>query len=417
MLNVILYGIVLYAVLLALSGMLNRQKLPPELYMAAMPILSAAILYGLVILPGTFGIFNRLSLGIASLLMILFFYRQTKNVVRDTGTFLNGLNSGVRLFPPFLWSVFFPLAIQIMSPIQGGDSLVYHLPNIRYFMDSGSTTTFLPEFLYRPEAITAYYPRGMEALYAFFYQFPGGHFSIVIFKWLLFISFYFILSHTCKNRVIAASLTAFCASLHLINEDIGTLKNDMPLALFLVFAAALLTERNKAFDGLLPAGAMALALATKSSALFYVAPLFALWVLKEWRRLPPVFVYTLGLIVPMGLYFYFANWIANGSPLFPFGVSAFGITLFPGEPNQLASTTLLANFDGKLPLYFFRGLLRQTGPAGALLIGAALLTVPAWFIVERLLKKQRSSARQNWDCFCFGVLAFSSRRFQITTAM
>lgn len=390
MLNLILYGIVLYGVLLLLSGILRRQELPPELRLAAMPILCALILYGLSILPGTFGIFNRFSLGAGAFLLILFFHRETRGAFYQAGTFLSELEAGFRPFPVLLWFIFFPLIIQIMSPVHGGDSLVYHLPNISYFLKSGSTATFLPEFLYRPEAITAYYARGMEVLYAFFYQFPASRFSMVIFKWLLFFSFYFILSHTCGNRLVAASLTAFCASLHLINEDIGTLKNDLPLALLLVFAVALLAERKESSGGLLlPAGAMALALAIKSSALFYVAPLFLLWVLRERRRLPVVMLYTLGLIVPLGLYFYFVNLIANGSPLFPFGVSMFGITVFPGEPNRLTATTLLANLDGKLPLYFLRGMLRQAGPAGALLLGIALLAGPAWFLIERLRKKSK----------------------------
>jgi hypothetical protein len=281
MLDMILYGIVLYAVLLLLSAILRQQGLPLDLRLAAMPILCALILYVLVILPGTFGLFNRLSLSVAALLLIFIFHRETKSVFHPANRFLNGLGEGFRPFPVLLWFIFFPLIIQIISPIQGGDSLVYHLPNIRYFLDSGSTATFLPEFLYRPEAITAYYARGAEAIYAFFYQFPASRFSIVIFKWLLFLSFYFILNHTCGNRIVAASLTAFCASLHLISEDIGTLKNDFPLALFLAFAATLLIRRKENGGGLLlPAGSMALALATKSSALFDVTPLFLIWVLK-----------------------------------------------------------------------------------------------------------------------------------------
>ena len=372
--------------------------MPPELLLAAIPIVCALIFYMLVILAGTFGCFNRLSLSITALLLILFFHRETKGAFRQTKAFLCGLKAGFHPFPVLLWFIFFPLLIQIMSPIHGGDSLVYHLPNISYFLKSGSTATFLPEFLYRPEAITSYYMRGMEVLYAFFYQFPASRFSIVIFKWLMLFSFYFILSHRCGNRVIAASLTAFCASLYLINEDIGTLKNDLPLALLLVFAATLLIECKESSEGgtLLPAGAMALALAVKSSALFYVAPIFLMWALKKRWQIPSVLIYTLGLIIPLGLYFYFVNWINTGSPLFPFGVSIFGTTLFPGEPNRLTSTILLNNLDKQLPLYFLRGLFRQTGLAGALLIGVALLTVPAWFVIERFRKKTARSQESRW---------------------
>ncbi|MEI7850701.1 MAG: hypothetical protein WCH86_02605 [Kiritimatiellales bacterium] len=390
MLDMILYGIVLYAVLLLLSRILRQQDLPPELRLAAVPVLFALILYGLVILPGTFGIFSRLSLSGEALLLILFCHRETIGAGHHVKAFAAGLDAGFRPFPALLWFLFVPLVIQIMSPVPGGDSLVYHLPNISYFLKSGSTATFLPELLYRPEAITAYYARGMEALYAFFYQFPASRFSIVIFKWLLFLSFYFILNHTCSSRPVAAALTAFCASLPLIHEDLGSLKNDLPLALLLVFASALLTQREKPSGGLLlPAAAMALALAIKSSALFYVAPLFLMWVIKERRRLPAVLIYTSALIVPLGLYFYFVNLLANGSPLFPFGVSMFGITFFPGAPNRLTATTLLSNLDHSLPFYFLRGLLRQAGPAGALLLGIMLLTIPFRFILERFCKKTK----------------------------
>jgi hypothetical protein len=407
MLDLILYGIVLYGVLLLLSGILRRQELPPELRLAAAPVLFALILYVLVVLPGTFGVFSRLSVSGEALLLIALFRRETKGVFNQSKAFLSELETGFRPFRALLWFIFVPLIIQIMSPISGGDSLIYHLPNISYFLNSGSTSTFLPEFLYRPEAITAYYARGMETLYAFFYQFPASHFSIVVFKWLLFLSFYFILNHTCGSRPVAAALTAFCASLPLINEDLGSLKNDLPLALLLVFTATLLTERKKPSGGLLlPAAAMALVLAIKSSALFYLAPLLFMWVIKERRRLPAVLIYTSALIVPLGLYFYFVNLIANGSPLFPFGVSAFGITLFPGEPNRLTPTTLLANLDGKLPLYFLRGLLRQAGPAGALLLGIILLTVPVRFIIERFQKKTRLIRPVEMGLFLFWGLGF-----------
>ena len=134
---------------------------------------------------------------------------------------------------------------------------------------------------------------------------------------------------------------------------------------------------------------MTLALAVKSSALFYVAPLFLIWIWKERRQFPRVMAYTFGLIIPLGGYFYFVNLAANGSPLFPFGISVFGITLFPGEPDRLTATTLLANLDRDLPLYFLRGLFRQTGPAGALLTGIALLAGPVWFIAERFRRKSK----------------------------
>jgi hypothetical protein len=253
---------------------------------------------------------------------------------------------------------------------------------------SGSTAGFRPEFVYRPAAITTYYMRGFEAVCALFYFLPGATVWIALFKWLLFSGLYFIFFNESKNRAVAASFFIFCLSMQFIRDDLGNLKNDLALALPLVYAASVLIQKTPFPGGLwtVPV-ACALALAIKSSALFYTAPLLLMWLWIYRRQFRKQVLCFVAIVLPFGFYFYWVNWIQLGNPLFPINVTIGGWTLFSGNASPLAHTSILSNIDAKLPMMFLRGLLRVAGPAGAL----ALVLIPV--LVPFAMKRRDPAAR------------------------
>jgi hypothetical protein len=271
------------------------------------------------------------------------------------------------------------LILVLLAPGTGGDSQVYHLPNIINILRSGSLADFQPEHLYRPAAITTYYPRGFEAVCSLFYLLPASRPLIILFKSGVFFSFYLLLVRHSGSRTVSLALLVFLSSMDFLRADLGDLKNDLMMAVPLVWAASMASapaENKKAF-WLIPLCCSA-AMSMKASAIMYSAPVVLIWLWtfrRKWRmQLAAIF----GIIVSFGLFFYWADWMKLGSPVYPFAVNLGSLVLAPGRPGHLLQTCILANLDqGFLPA-FARGLLRAAGPAGAL----GLLMAGAWVIIS-----------------------------------
>lgn len=156
----------------------------------------------------------------------------------------------------------------VLSPGVGGDSQTYHLPGIANILKSGSLVNFDPEHLYRPDAFMNWYPRGFESLGAVFYALPLSVPIMMLFKCALFSSLYFLLLRQSGNRTVAFSLFVFLISMQFVRDDLGNLKNDLAMAVPLVWAAALAIRRESINRDLwlIPA-CCSVAMAVKSSAL------------------------------------------------------------------------------------------------------------------------------------------------------
>lgn len=384
--TLILYLVALAGVNLLASWIVSRAhglEEPPEDQAEFILALSFAI-YAVVLATGTLGLFSPRGLAVAGLALLVLCRGEWGPLVVRWRALGKELAAACAAFPPLVVVVVFALAVQLASPLDGGDSLQYHLPNIWLLVKSGSTITYAPDSLFDPATMTAYYSKGMEAMNAFFYQFPLARITSVAFKWLLLAAFYLLVARTSRSRRTATVLVAFLLSTEVGLGDLGSLKNDLPLAIFVVMATTAVLERAAKRSAVFVAIALALALAMKANALLYVAPLGLLWLWRAGRRPVAVLALTAFVVVPFGLYFYAVNTWRLGSPIHPFGLSVAGHVILPGAASDAAGTSLLANLDAAMPVYLLRGALRQLGPVGLAGLAVALGVIARAVVTRRV---------------------------------
>lgn len=391
-----------------------RPVVEVDLFHATFLLVCTFIIYGAGILFGTIGLFSRWILVLGSVVMIVCLrgtlpaaWNECRLLARD---FWGDLSARPALLVPFV----VPLLLHMVTPMQNGDSLIYHLSNANYFISTASTSTHQAEMMSDANALWAYYTRGMELIYAFFLQFPGARFSILAFKTIFFLAFYFLLRRTAGSPVVAASFFMLTWSLVLVHNDIGSLKNDLGVAIVSVYAVVLLTESQWRPAYHVPlAIALTLLLAFKGNGLFYAPVLWLVWLYRGRRQVVRIARLTFALIIPLGLYFYWVNLIQKGSPLYPFAVRVFGVQLFPGEPGAL-QTSILANLDRDFPVFLVRGVIRKMGPIVPGLIGVGLLlalggTLKAWLRRKQGYVSLLSWAFLAWWLFVYGMTPFSDQ--------
>ncbi len=370
----ILYVLVFPAAALLASKLqhMEDRALRPDLRYAGFIILFVAVLYAAAVVLGTLSGLSLLYVALASAMGILLLRREWVHLSTRSAAVMKELGRAITQFPPLLFALLLFVLFHVGSPMQAGDSLVYHLPNVWNMVETASTLALSADQLYDPNAVTAFYPRGMETLYALFYLFPLPTMTIVLFKLLFFATLYFLIKSTSHSRLIAAIISALLLSTSVVWHDLSSLKNDLPLALALTYATTVLVvRRGRRLPFISFTAAIVLAISMKANAVFYLACLCPLWFAQEYRH-PRRFMLCIAAVTLFGGFFYWVNIAQFGTPFPPYGVHVLGVDLFKGESNPLWQTTLIANIDPQLPRLFLRGLVLRLGPAGALLLLATM---------------------------------------------
>ena len=353
-----------------------RQQIPVYLHYAAVPLAMAAVMYCEGILLGTFALLRPTPTVLLNLGLWLLLRRESAPLLTTLRQMQHDLQEGFASQPLLVAPILLPLLLALAAPLQDGDSLIYHLPNLYYFIQSGSTATFNPDYMYDATTATAYYPRGMEVMGALFWQFVPFATPLILFKYFLFLSFYFLAAQITKRLRLAAKLFVLLSVCFVVQNDLDSLKNDLLLALAVSYATIWVTERRAALPSAagseLPfAIVVILCLALKTSGLFYAVPLILLWLVTSHNLSRGARSLLLSGILLVGGYFYWITWAQQGTPLYPFSLSVFGWHIFPGQPANLWHTTLTGNLDAGIFQLFLRGLLRQIGPLGCIVLGVA----------------------------------------------
>lgn len=359
------------------------QELARAIRGPTLPVFLFFLLFVIAVSLGTLGAFSRFPVVFVLIAMVWCLGRAGLfQRLKQYAVVLDGLMEGHSFLK---FALLFSVVVILLNPSVGGDSQAYHLPSISYMLHSHSTATFDPDFLYHSSAITTWYPRGFEAVSALFYQLPAGRVWIALFKLFLFSGFYLLLLQECSNRTAASAIFVLLCSMLMVQNDLAGLKNDIAMAIPLVYASAVVRMPRKFPGGVWTVPmACVLAFAIKASSLLYALPILLLWAWEYrhsfWRQTGCV----VGLLIPFGLYFYWVNWIQTGNPLFPFEVALGDWVLFEGRPNHLFDTTIFANVDLNLPILFIRGLLRVVGPGGILAFGLAILFLCVGFFRQKI---------------------------------
>ncbi|HXI03492.1 MAG TPA: hypothetical protein VNI57_09985, partial [Candidatus Saccharimonadales bacterium] len=353
----------------------------PALWSAAWIVTSLLVVYVEVISLGTVGLLRPIPLAAANALLagicLPFAWKgrhALKRVLRNATGGARG--KGVRRL--VLFCVLLTLFVDLATTLPAGEFLSYRVVNVRNMIQEASTAAMDPVLW--PSWPPAPSTRGMEAILSFFFLYGLAREGTVLFGAAAAAILYFALRASVGQR--RWSDLIFCALITLgaVQENIRDAGDDLmiaSLALFLLLPVLAVRRRNGRAVRMLPwlpaAGAVALLLSLKSTAILYAVVGLGAWLSLERsfpiRRTAKI----LCVALPLGLYFYVAAWFQTGNPVYPFRVAAHGIEIFAGLPMAVAGTTVFGNLDGELPRCLLAGLVRGLGPGGilaVLLLGA-----------------------------------------------
>jgi len=339
------------------------------------------------VLLGPLGLFSAKMLFILNGLPAWFFRARLSAFIADC---VRGLRD--RPFTAFERCLLIPFIFVLLTGLGtpvGTCDLYYHLPSTMYFVLSGSTATFDPQWLYAPSLYTNFYARGFEVLQAIACLFSLPRVSLLALKCLLMAALFCCLYGQTYSRRMALCLTAAFAGTGLVSDDMLNMKNDLFIGLMLYYPVAMLLScRPLKVHFIIPCAALSLAVAAKATTLPVVPLVAVAWCAASWRSLRLSAILCGGLVVVCGLYFYGVNCFRFGNPVWPFPLSAFGHMVCDGPARSVAGTTVLANWDLQTIPLFLRGLLKNTGPLHMVLFAGL-----AGIIAVRLIP---SFNKQGW---------------------
>jgi hypothetical protein len=279
------------------------------------------------------------------------------------------------------------IATQLRRPILGEDAIIYHLPEVIGFVQSGHAGRVLPEIYGLP---VGNYPLTQEVLLSWFTGISHGYSAMLLVTLagapLLALAGWLGLQELdVRPRVQTLVLSAVLLSPMVVQAWVrpGT---DLPATDWLAccWALCLAARRQPALLAVAIVAA-GLALGTKTTVATWsiVVLLYALWGaradLASHRR---ALLMSLAIAILCGLLWYLRNWLEHGSPLWPFASLPGGQALPPVLAHL--STSLLerprATLLEHLDLY-------GTTLAGAvvLLLGGALCILPGLRLSARAL--------------------------------
>jgi len=358
-------------------------------------VLTMAVQYVAVCLPGIIGLMHWLSIGMVSIIAaggLWFFSRADNQHLRGTSTnfaAMSLLDRAVLIACAAFLIGYVGKAVHAMAilPMMASDSLTYHAPAAVQWLQTGwlglyEVWFYNPANTYSPLAGSVFMawlmaPMGNDVL-AKFVQAPA----------LLFL--FVAVLQLCRaiginNKTAAVIGLATVLSRPFFSQAIVA-KDDLFIAVFCIAALTGLSGRLLR-DPLGPwrvGIALALFFATKYTALFSVpilflaadAPLRAGWRWRHWSI-------AIACITLLAGPWFIRNIIITGNPLYPTQVSLFGVTILPGMFTMLRSDRL--GMSGIWP-NLTQGYFALPPIAGAPLVAYALLA--GWLAAAGLFFRQ-----------------------------
>ncbi|MFO8057188.1 MAG: hypothetical protein R6V10_07840 [bacterium] len=316
-----------------------------------------ALVHLLIVVLGAFGVLNRLfySLGIVLITSVCFFLtRKDKAPIKPWEGDLTWFE-GISLFLVAGYFIWFGFK-GILFPPTGVDDLEYHLPFMAKSLQTGGLLPFLT-----PYTGPIYYPQTIEAGYLWLVLPIHDDFLLNLgnlpFHLLLALSARQMLREWGVKRNYAALAMPFLLYSAIVSKQAWVAHVDVPLAALFLFACLMLLryEKESRKPELVLFGlAAGLLMGTKYSALGYCGLLIAggfgleLLLRRGMRSAVYLVLASVALMLAAGGYWYLRNLVITGTPLYPAGISLFGIELFPEGSfffkKDLSQTTLISTF-------------------------------------------------------------------------
>lgn len=389
-------GGVLIAAVFALNRVKGVKDFPRAFYLSTLIVIFFFLIYAEVIIAGTFGLLHPLPLtlfnGAVLLAAVCFRPALFPRLFSDLRAMISEqfLPMKGRALKAYLWLIVLLLGLYIVKPIDEGDSLIYHLPNAMYFVNTHSTSSFIGEWMHSEGSPAAYFTRGMEAIYSFFFLFSSSTIPVLLLKFLLLFLVFFCLLDYGGGKRTAALLCLILFSSYLFRSDLESLKNDLMIGALLLYLFVSISKYREKIGALLCPILFSLALiaAVKSNGFIYVLPIAALTAFLLPAKKVRFLAVAAPILLGLGFYFFLLNIRHFGSPLYPYQVSLFGRTIFSGETSSW--TLLVFSAGPALIPPLARGLIRVSNPL-------MVLALPAAFIFLLISVFRPKTSRRNPD--------------------
>lgn len=360
---------------------------------------------------GIFGKISFLNVTIISytILAVLLFFARRKFFLKNLKEIWNTRNKsksnfllGIAIFTPVVVLLLIKFFITLFQIPLEFDALVYHLPIVTEWLQTGSLMDIYYTAFAGP---LAYYPSNFDLAYLWSILPFRNDFLINLINFPLYILLAAAIYLTSINfgisKKVSLFVSAFPLYLPVFLQQAGTIFVDIYFVLTFVLSIYFLQEVAKdtknITNSILFGLAIGLFMGTKYLGLPYGSiPLLIFLFIHLAKKERHYGTMGLGLFASLltGAFFYIRNWVNSGNPLFPVDIKLFGKTLFEGYPNasdKLTGSSLFEHINEPTVIKdFFKAFWTMTDAPGFLILLSfiALLVMILFSFRRKNLTKQ-----------------------------
>lgn len=350
----------------------------------------------ILVLLGILGKINLINASSISYLVFILLLFKTKNKNLILNEFIDSFKMlnlklskvilGITIFTPIIIIMYLKFFTSIFQIPLDFDALVYHLPVVTEWLQTGSLMDIYYSAFAGP---LAYYPSNFNLIYLWSALPLNNDFLINLLNFPLFIfliiAIYFTANNFGISKKISLVVSAFPLYMPVFLQQAGSIFVDIYFTLTFVlsiyFLQEILKNRDNLSNSLLFGLSIGLFLGTKYLGLPYsILPIIAFILIHLWQKTKNISAITLGLISSFatGSFFYIRNLINSGNPLFPVEVNLFGKTILEGYPNandKLVSSSLFENiFNFQVIIDFAKSYFTMTHLPGVIVFCSIIIS-------------------------------------------
>ncbi|MBD3330469.1 phospholipid carrier-dependent glycosyltransferase [Candidatus Peregrinibacteria bacterium] len=309
---------------------------------------------------------------------------------------------GTILFAPIGILLFVKFFIALFQIPLEFDAMIYHLPIVTEWLQTGSLTDIYYTAFAGP---LAYYPGNFDLFYLWSILSLHNDFFVNLLNFPLLILLTVGIYKTSINFGISKKISLFASAFSLylpvFFQQAGTAFVDIYFILTFVLAIYFLQEISKNIkskhNSILFGLTLGLFMGTKYLGLpygFILLIIFLFIHLIKPKKQYILIIWGVGSTLLTGAFFYFRNWVNSGNPIFPVELKLFGKTFFEGYPNankQLSGSSLWEHMNEASAIKeFFEAFWTMTGLGGLLLLFSffALAGLVIYSLKKRILSKK-----------------------------
>ncbi|NQV78368.1 MAG: hypothetical protein HQ490_08455, partial [Lutibacter sp.] len=283
-------------------------------------------------------------------------FKELRDLLNEKNKTNSNLLLGVAIFAPIIVLMFIKFFIALFQIPLEFDSLVYHLPIVTEWLQTGSIMNIYYNAFAGP---LAYYPSNFDLFYLWSMLPINNDFFINLINFPLFLlltlTIYCISINFGISKKVSLFISAFPLYMPVFLQQAGTIFVDiyfiLTFSLSIYFLQEVAKNTVEKSNSIMFGLALGLFMGTKYLGLPYgIIPLAIFILIHLFRKNKSYYALASGLfsVFLTGSFFYIRNWINSGNPIFPVEINLFGHTLFQGYPNisdKIYGSSLLSNIS------------------------------------------------------------------------